>query len=213
MDQVPSGESRQVAAWRGDFGDSYIERNQVTPEVVQSRRNSFAHILAHCSGDEIKSMLEVGANVGINLRSLSDIADAKLFAVEPNAQARERLIADGVVPGEHAINGIAENLPVPDRFVDLVFTTGVLIHVGEQGIRTAIRELHRTSRRYVLMMEYFAPRSEMIPYRGQNDLLFRRDFGSLLLDEFSDVQPVAQGFLWRRTTAFDDLTWWLFRKP
>jgi spore coat polysaccharide biosynthesis protein SpsF len=75
-----------------------------------------------------------------------------------------------------------------------------------------LREIHRVSRKYVFCSEYFSPKAEAIRYRGEDDLLFRNDFGSLYLDMFPDLQLVDYGFFWRRTTVMDDCTWWLFRK-
>ena len=52
----------------------------------------------------------------------------------------------------------------------------------------------------------------MIPYRGQEGLLFKRDFGGLWLDSFPSLRTVAYGFAWKRVTGVDNLTWWLFEK-
>ena len=75
-----------------------------------------------------------------------------------------------------------------------------------------MREIHRVSSKYVFCSEYFSPKAETISYRGETDLLFKNDFGSLYLDLFPDLRLVDYGFFWRRTTVMDDCTWWLFRK-
>jgi spore coat polysaccharide biosynthesis protein SpsF len=64
-----------------------------------------------------------------------------------------------------------------------------------------------------MALEYFSKSPETITYRGHDNLLFKRDFGSFYLDLFPDLAAVAEGFLWRRTTGYDDATWWVFRKP
>lgn len=203
---------KQLSEWRGDFGDAYILRNQPTPEVVRQHAAAFAKILSHVEGAPPKSILEGGANVGINLRALKSVTGAELFAVEPNATARQVLVDDGVVAADHAHDGFLANLPFADGAIDLVFTAGVLIHVPDDALEASYRDLHRVAGRYILSIEYFSPNRVEIPYRGHTDLLFKRDYGGLWLDMFDDLELVADGFLWRRTTGWDNQNWWLFRK-
>lgn len=197
--------------WRGQFGDEYSSRNRPTEASVQSLVRSWAKILERTWN--VGSILEAGANVGLNLRALRRLTDAELWAVEPNDGARQRLVADEVVPADRALAGDLRQLPVDDGAVDLAFTRGVLIHVPPDELHQALRELHRASRRWLVVQEYFAPSEEVIEYRGHSDMLWRRDYGGELLDLFPDLQPVDQGFLWSRTTGQDNLTWWLFQKP
>ncbi|MGB8274424.1 MAG: pseudaminic acid biosynthesis-associated methylase [Alphaproteobacteria bacterium] len=203
----------QVSRWRGAFGDAYIERNAVTEEKIQRIARAFTAMLAPMTGHPPQSVLEVGANVGHNLRALRRITPAELFAVEPNPRARDTLVADGVVPQSHVHDAVATALPFPDGRFDLVFTLTVLIHVPEHEILQACREIHRVSRRFILTAEYFAPKTQTVPYRGFDDMLFKRDYGSLWLDQFPDLEYVADGFFWKRTTGLDNVNWWLFRKP
>jgi hypothetical protein len=54
----------------------------------------------------------------------------------------------------------------------------------------------------------------MIEYRGELDMLFKRDFGKLFIENF-DCEIVDYGFLWGHqfdNAGFDDITYWLFRK-
>ena len=202
-----------IDAWKGEFGDNYAARNRATEETVGNAARAFAKILSHVKDGPPASILEVGANIGINLRALSGFADAELFAVEPNASAREQLVADKVLPQDHLFDAMATKLPLNDGAVDLAFTSGVLIHVPPDDLETAYGEIHRVAARYILCMEYFSPRPVEIPYRGHEGLLFKRDFGGMWLDLFPGLEPVANGFFWRRTTGLDDINWWLFRKP
>lgn len=210
---MTNGGDRQVKAWRGAFGDSYIARNQATEERIRQRVFAFAEILRHLAAASPASILEVGANVGLNLRALRRLTGAELFAVEPSGTARAALLADRVVPTENLRDATAAKLPFGDHSFDLVFTSTVLIHIPDEALEQSCREIFRVSRRYILSMEYFSPRPERVPYRGHDDLLFKRDYGSLWLDLFPGLTPLADGFFWRRTTGLDDVTWWLFRKP
>ncbi|HJO88946.1 MAG TPA: methyltransferase domain-containing protein [Alphaproteobacteria bacterium] len=202
-----------IDAWKGQFGDDYVVRSRATEEIVGVTARAFAEILSHLKDGPPASILEVGANVGINLRAISGFSDAELFAVEPNARARERLVADRVVPPERLFDAVAIKLPFGDGAVDLAFTSGVLIHIPPEDLETAYGEIHRVAGRYILCMEYFSSTPVSLPYRGHEGMLFKRDFGGMWLDLFPALEPLANGFFWSRTTGLDDLNWWLFRKP
>ena len=202
-----------IDAWKGDFGDDYAARNRATEETVGNAARAFSEILSHVEDSPPASILEVGANIGINLRALSGLSDAELFAVEPNASAREQLVADKVLPPDHLFDAMATKLPLDDGAVDLAFTSGVLIHVPPADLEAAYGEIHRVAARYILCIEYFSPTPVKIPYRGHEGLLFKRDFGGMWLDLFPALDPVANGFFWKRTAGLDDVNWWLFRKP
>ena len=65
-----------------------------------------------------------------------------------------------VVPADHALAGDLASLPLADAAVDLVFTRASSIHVPDEQLETAYREMHRVARRWLLFSEYFAPSSD-----------------------------------------------------
>jgi spore coat polysaccharide biosynthesis protein SpsF len=173
----------------------------------------WAKIMNTLVGDPPASILEVGANIGVNLRALRVLTGAQMYALEPNAEARRVLIEDGVVPAANALDGFAASIPLADGVVDLAFTCGVLIHIHPDQLLSSVREVHRVARRYVVCVEYFSDKPQMIPYRGHDDRLFKRDFGQFYLDHFPDLRVVDYGFAWKRLTGLDNLTWWVLEKP
>jgi len=203
----------QITAWEGDFGDAYTERNMATEERVKQACAAFTEILSLTDGAQPQSILEIGANIGINLRALKRCTSASLFAVEPNAKAREVLVSDDVLPEECVYNGTTTNMHFADASIDLVFTSGVLIHVPTEDLEKSYREIYRVANRYILSLEYFSPQPTTIQYRGHEDMLFKRDYGGLWMDMFDDLQPAGYGFFWKRLSGLDDVNWWLFRKP
>src|SRR5690606_27319490 len=80
-------------------------------------------------------------------------------------------------------------LPYDDASIDLVFTSGVLIHVAPADLPAVMDETVRVARRYVWCNEYFAKQPEEIPYRGRAGLLFKRDFGRLYLERYPSLRP------------------------
>lgn len=198
--------------WRGAAGNAYIERNGAAADSLRARTALWADILRHTAPAPPGSILEVGANIGLNLRALRALTDAYPYAVEPNDRARHILVRDGVVAKADARADDAAQIDLPDGVVDLAFTCGVLIHIPPDDLLASCKEIHRCARRWIVCIEYFAQKPEMIPYRGEPDRLWKRDYGSFFLDNFPDLRPVACGFAWKRTTGLDDLTWWLLAK-
>ena len=205
-------QTRQLDAWRGAFGDAYIERNCASQEAVAQRVRMWARILERLPPGAPGSILEVGCNIGLNLRALGRVTGAALSAVEPNARARERIIADGVLAPTNIQEASALALPFADGAFDMAFTSGVLIHVAPEDLAQAVDEICRVAKRYIVCAEYFAATPEERVYRGQQGLLFKRDFGGFYLDRQPSLRILDYGFFWKRATGLDDITWHLFEK-
>jgi pseudaminic acid biosynthesis-associated methylase len=204
--------SDQFSAWTGEFGHDYLARNGVVhPDDIRIRAGCLSAVLKSIDTPPT-SILEVGCNVGLNLHALAQISEAALHGVEPFVEAFEKLnSADGPkLASSHCNDGA--HLPYDDASIDLVFTSGVLIHVHPDDLFDVMDEVHRVSKRYILCNEYFGKKPEELLYRGKAGLLFKRDFGGAYLDRYQDLKPVAQGFFWQRVTPYDDTTWWLFEK-
>ena len=196
-----------MSIWAQEFGNEYTRRN------AQSDIEGRAEIWRVLLPRHVESILEVGANVGHNLEAISQFSQADLYAVEPNQMAREGLYSTlDWLPRGHIREDYADKLSFEDSQVDLAFTCGVLIHIAPDKLMASMKEIHRVSRRYIICAEYFAPSEEMVPYRGVNDALWRRDYGSLYLDNFSDLHCISNFFAWKRMTAFDNITFWVFEK-
>jgi spore coat polysaccharide biosynthesis protein SpsF len=209
---MPNVGNRQEQLWRGHFGDAYTGRNALSDARLAALGALWTAILRPIMGAPPGSVLEVGANIGLNLRALIRLTGADLYALEPNRGARERLVADGIVPRERALDGLCDAIPLPSTSIDLVFTSGVLIHIHPDRLFASCREVHRVSSRYIACIEYFSDKPQQILYRDQPDALFKRDFGAFYLDSFPDLRVLDCGFAWKRTTGLDNLTWWLLEK-
>jgi spore coat polysaccharide biosynthesis protein SpsF len=209
---VSSENLKTESAWAGAFGQDYTARNVASDDALRMRTAMWGTIGRAFHDEPPRSILEVGCNLGLNLRVLPRLFDAELSAIEPNPKAREILLEQGVLPPERLHAGFGDEIPLPDGAVELAFTTGVLIHVAPEKLNATIDEIHRVSSKYVMCAEYFSPRPETLSYRGEEGLLFKNDFGGCYLDRFPDLQLVDYGFFWKRATGLDDATWWLFRK-
>src|SRR5688572_16663996 len=185
--------------WKGFPGESYTKRNPITAEALQAREVLWAEILKYVQPLP-QSILEVGANLGLNLRALQKLAPARLYAAEPNDQARWQLVSDKVVTHRDCSPCFAENLDFPSAVAGLVFTSGVLIHIRRERLRPAMTEMFRCSRRYIVCIEYFRPAVTPLPYRGELDRLWAADYGSMW-QEWFPLEHVAHGFAWKPATG------------
>ena len=203
---------KALHAWSGEFGDRYTERNNASAEAVAGRVRVWGEVMTRMKGALPKSILEVGPNLGMNLRALNQLGQFDTWAIEPNPSARDILVSDGVIEDDKLLAGFGHDIGLADGAVEFAFTSGVLIHVDPSLLERTMSEIHRVSSKYVFAAEYFSPKAETIPYRGETELLFKNDFGGLYMDMFPDLELVDYGFFWRRTTVMGDSTWWLFRK-
>ena len=204
-----SATSEQELFWQGDFGSDYAQRN-AGAELLAANAALFARALARMQG--VSSVLEFGANIGLNLMALrSLLPGARLSAVEINAAAAGKLA--GNVPGVEIHNTSMLDFEA-DGAWDLVLTKGLLIHLDPKQLPAAYDLLHRASSRYVLVCEYYDPRPVEVPYRGHAGKLFKRDFAGELLERHADLCLRDYGFVYRRDPTFplDDITWFLLER-
>ncbi|MCB2182808.1 MAG: hypothetical protein KQH63_12315 [Desulfobulbaceae bacterium] len=200
--------TEQETFWAGDFGSEYINRNPSNFELA-ARLALFAKILARTQN--VDSFIELGANIGNNLRVLNQLRDkAALAAVEINKDAVKALEAWGKAEVFHKSILDFE----PGRQYDMSFVSGVLIHLNPDVLPQVYDLLYHLGRRYVCVIEYYNPSPVDIPYRGHKGKLFKRDFAGEMLDRFSDLVLIDYGFVYHRDNNYplDDLTWFLLEK-
>lgn len=200
--------TEQEAFWAGEFGDAYIKRNQ-GEDLLASNLALFSKILRHTQ--PITSVLELGANIGMNMRALHPLFPAaELHAVEINATAYTELSS---LPYVSAINGSILDYS-PSRTFDLVLTKGVLIHLNPDALPEVYDKMFAVSDRYVMVMEYYNPKPVEIDYRGHDNRLFKRDFAGELMARHPSLQLLDYGFAYHRDPKWiqDDATWFLLEK-
>jgi len=190
--------------WSGGFGDAYVDRNR----AAGVRREPFWQaILAEFPAQNV---LEVGCNIGANLRWIATYRPPHhVYGVDINLRALAELRQ--ALPNVNTLWGLARELPFRDRWFDLVFTMGVLIHQPESTLLLVMEEIVRCSRRYILCGEYYAEHTTEVLYRGQTGALFKRDYGRIYQELFPGLQLRKQAFL-GRDEGWDDVTYWMFEK-
>jgi len=200
-------QTEQENFWMGQFGNEYIDRNRVG---VESNLSLFSRILSRTNN--IHSIIELGSNIGLNLIAINQLLpQVHLAAVEINHQA---ILELGKIPFISDIYHESILNFHPQKIYDLAFTKGVLIHLNPDKLSTAYELLYKSSKKYVLIVEYYNPNPAEIVYRGHKGKLFKRDFAGEFMDKYSDCQLIDYGFVYHRDPVFplDDVNWFLMKK-
>lgn len=195
--------------WAGEFGLEYISRNK-SAKLLASNLCFFSKSLNVC--DKLDTVIEFGANVGMNLKALRLLyPDIKIDAIEINEVASKVLseeISDITIFNKSILEF------KPERKYDLVLIKGVLIHLNPDMLNLVYEKLFQSTGKYMLVCEYYNPSPVSISYRGHSDRLFKRDFAGEILDRFPELVLIDYGFAYHRDQKFpqDDINWFLLKK-
>ena len=210
--------TEQEQFWAGPDGDLYTERNGT--DLVSAKIGLFEQAL-HGRERDIKSVIEFGANRGLNIQALQHVlaADTRYTAVEINAAACNAMQEDeATAPPRvqicHASLLELEDWPRARQAHDLALVQGVLIHIAPDDLALAYLNIYGASRRFILIAEYFSREPVAIPYRGRDGLLWKRDFAAEMMAMLPDIKLVDYGFVSRLdpVAPLDDIHWWLLER-
>lgn len=191
--------TEQEKAWAGQIGQEYTDRNTLSEgELDGLYRECFGvdrdglnrWFLGEVPRDA--SILEVGCNIGMQLRHLQLMGFTNLHGIELQQYAIDHKIVD--VPIDQ---GTAESLPYEDNSFDLVYTSGVLIHLpaltlNGKPLGGAIMEIARVSRKWIWGFEYYAtPRGE-IQDRNWQDMLWADDYPAYFIRWIGNLHLVRR---------------------
>ena len=156
----------QEKAWSSKIGADYL----ITSSIIQDRFPGIGKTLIS-NKIKAKSAIELGCNVGFNLKVLKKIyPKADILGVEINKEAYE--IAK---KNYNCINQSLISFKTSKKF-DLVITSGVLIHQDPKFLKKIYKNIYNLSKKYIYIDEYFNPTPIEIKYRGKKKLLFKRRF-------------------------------------
>ena len=199
----------QEKFWAGEFGDEYIARNR-SDQNLASNLYFFSKVFHRIEPPD--SLIEFGANIGMNLRAIKLLfPSVDTFGIEINEIAANELTR--LIGSENIFQGSILDY-VPKRTFDVALIKGVLIHIDPDHLNDVYDRLYMSTRKYILICEYYNPTPVAINYRGHENRLFKRDFAGEMLDKFNDLILVDYGFCYKRDKAFpqDDITWFLIKK-
>ncbi|MEZ5757049.1 MAG: hypothetical protein R3D86_02380 [Emcibacteraceae bacterium] len=204
-----SYKTEQEEFWAGEFGDDYIGRNQ-GDELLASNLNFFSKALNSASG--LDSVIEFGANIGMNLRALKLLyPHQEQFGIEINEKAATELCR--FLGEKNVFNSSIFDFKIKKK-VTLSLIKGVLIHINPEMLPNVYEALYNASNKYILVCEYYNPSPVEINYRGHAERLYKRDFCGEMLKTYPDLRLIDYGFAYKNDPSFpqDDITWFLMEK-
>ena len=199
----------QEQFWAGEFGTAYIERNQ-GDKLLAANLDFFVKSLHQTR--QLKSCIEFGANIGMNLKALNLLFPGlEAHGIEINSEAAAQLAH--TIPAARVYNQSILDFNASQSW-DLALIKGVLIHLNPEVLPAVYDKLVAATGRYLLVAEYYNPSPVTINYRGHTDRLFKRDFAGEIMDRHPHMQLLDYGFSYRRDPNFpqDDITWFLMKK-
>ena len=200
--------TEQEDFWNGQFGDEYANRNS-SEQIIAGNLNLFSQIISHTIN--VESVLEFGANIGMNILSLKQLLpNAKFTAVEINKTSCEALSKHNWI---NVINESALNVELHEKH-SFVLSKGLLIHINPEALNDFYKTIYNASSKYICLVEYYNPVPVELNYRGFSNKLFKRDFAGEMLKMFPDLKLLKYGFSYHLDNNFpqDDLNWFLMAK-
>jgi len=203
--------NKQEKFWHSEYANEYIERNKNFD--IDLGVTAWEKMLTEVELESLSSILELGCNIGRNLHILEKLLpEAQKSIVEISPLAFNTVTKNFKLKDSQNKSILDSDLPL--NSFDLVFTSGVLVHVDPNDLLKTMSKMYNYSRKYILIVEMFSRTPKTVHYRNEDDLLFTRDFGRLFLDNYS-CKVVDYGFLWGHyfdAAGFDDGNFWLFEK-
>lgn len=182
----------QMMEWAGSFGRNYTDRNFLSFDKFEMRyQSTFGTTRSALNERFLGSLnrtiriLEVGSNVGLQLLCLQKLGFTNLFGLELQSYALHH--AKKHLSNVCFLQGSVFDIPFRDNGFDLVFTSGVLIHIAPVHLPNALREIYRCAKEYIWGFEYWSNHSEEIVYRRRPNLLWKADYGQIYRQLFPDL--------------------------
>lgn len=200
--------------WAGAFGIEYTDRNTMTCEEMDamylerygiSRTQMNLNFLSDLQRNV--KILEVGCNIGMELLFLQKMGFTNLSGIDIQPYAVEEAKNRGL----NVIQGSASSLPFEDNEFDMVFTSGVLIHIPPEGLPKVMDEIYRCARKYIWGMEYHSPELSAIPYRGETGLLWKGDYSRMFLARFPNLFTTREQVYNYKTDSNKDVMYLLVK--
>jgi len=192
---------REEKRWSGAFGDAYIGRSPHTGDEMNSLyQNLYGITRSELNSIYLRhmfrwsSILEVGCGVGVQLELLAKDGFTDLWGIDISKTAidvaRENPSLASV--SANLMKGSVFDLPasIGDKKFDIVFTSGLLIHLQQEEMELAMEQIYNASSRYIWGFEYYteAPTCNEIPYRGEDHALYKANYPCIYMNKYPELE-------------------------
>lgn len=189
--------NEQEKFWKGNFGNNYISRNKFRSQKEfdnfyirrygETKKNINLKFLKGINKN--KPILEVGCNIGNQLKIFEDIGFKKLFGIDINIKSLKKAKKNINL---NIIESSGFDIPFKDNYFNLVFTNNVLIHIHPKNLDKIFDEIYRVSNKYIFGFEYFNNKLIEIKYRNYKNKLWKGDYANILLKKYKNLRLVKE---------------------
>jgi|SRR3989344_7755117 len=186
-------ETEQIKFWKSSFGEEFAERNSGSYD--EHYKKLFGITITHLNREFISnikkdsSILEVGCNIGKQLGILEKDGFNNLWGMDINKVILEKTKCH---TSWNLVDGSILDIPFKNNFFDIVFTSGVLIHISPKDLEKAINEMYRVTKKYIWCFEYFSEECQEIIYRSHKNKLWKNNFIEIFLKKHPDLKIVKK---------------------
>lgn len=189
--------TEQSQTWIGVFGQEYTDRNALSLVEMDLMYKNYYGVTRTALNQKFLGelpasvrILEAGSNVGNQLLCLQRMGFHNLYGIEIQSYAVE--LSKSRTQRINLIEASIFDIPYKNEYFDVVFTSGVLIHIHPDDLPAALREIHRCAKDYIWGLEYYADEYTSINYRGYENLLWKSDFVKHYLELFDDLELIKE---------------------
>ena len=199
--------TEQEKFWNSSFGNKYTQRT-VENKFFTTRVKMWSDILSHAN--DIKSVFEIGSNMGRNMDVINFFLNKKISTNGIDINKKAVILAN---KNKHKVRNISVLDYSPKKKFDMSISCGVMIHINPNYLNKVYEVLYKSSKKYILISEYFNPKPVTVKYRGHTDRLFKRDFAKEIQKKYK-LKLIDYKFMWSNDNIYpcDDTTWFLFKK-
>lgn len=200
--------TEQEKFWSSDFGNSYTKRTHEKRKYFTTRIKMWSEILLNTS--DIKSVFEIGSNTGINMDVINFLMNKK---IDTNGIEINKKAFTLAKKNKHKVKNISVLDYKPKKKFDMSISCGVMIHINPDYLNKVYDVLYNSSKKYILISEYFNTNPVSIDYNGFSNKLFKRDFAKEIKKKYN-LKLIDYKFMWSQDNLYpcDDTTWFLFEK-
>lgn len=191
--------TQQIEFWSGDFGREYTDRNTTDHEAWNLQYIEKYGISRMGMNDEFLQnlpkdlrILEVGCNTGQQLEALRIQGFKNVTGIELQLYAAR--YAKDRVHDISVLQGSGFEIPFKTNSFDLVFTSGVLIHVAPNDLPIIMSEMYRCTSRFIWGFEYYSEKMGEIKYRGNTGVLWKADHALIFTKGFQGLGIIKKRF-------------------
>ena len=181
--------SPQEIFWSQKIGQAYMEHNKFEPIERKKHRSEFYQLFENY--DKNSKILEVGCNLGTNIKILENMNFNNLYGIDIFEGAINT--AKTNVPNANFKVGTALNLPYKDNEFDIVFTSGVLIHQDPDTILPKVlSEIYRVSNKTIIGLEDYRVMFKSRMYRGEEKRYWSGPYHKAFQHYHKDLKPITK---------------------